>query len=104
MRDKKVDAGVLNSGIANEMFLDGRISQDKVKVLWESPPYADYVWAIQSDISKDQKSLIRNSFLHMNHDDDGKSMLKNIGANYFIPASHEDFIELEKIVLKMGIE
>lgn len=101
VRDGKAGAGVLNSDIARKMMLDGRLDKKKIKVLWESPPYADYVWAIQSDISNKQKTLIRDAFLHMSQDDEDQKILENIGAKYYIPASHEDFFDLEKIVLKM---
>lgn len=101
VRDGKAEAGALNSDIARKMFLDGRLDKEKIKVLWGSPPFADYVWAIQSDISNKQKILIRDAFLQMNQDDEDKIILENLGAKYFIPASHDDFIDLEKIVLKM---
>lgn len=103
VRDGKAEAGVLNSDIARKMYLDGRLDKEKIKVLWESPPFADYVWAIQSDISDKQKTLIRDAFLHMSQvlDDEDKKILGNLGAKYFIPASHDDFAELEKIILKM---
>lgn len=101
VRDGKAEAGVLNSDIARKMFLDGRLDKEKIKVIWESPPFADYVWAIQPDISIKQKTLIRDAFLHMNQDDEEKIILENLGAKYFIPASHDDFVDLEKIVLKM---
>ena len=101
VRDGKAEAGALNSDIARKMMLDGRLDKKKIKVLWESPPYADYVWAIQSDISNKQKILIRDAFLHMSQDAEDKIILENLGAKYFIPASHEDFIELEKIIVKM---
>ena len=101
VHDGKEEAGVLNSGIARQMFLDGRLSKEKIKVLWESPPYADYVWAIQSDINQKQKTLIRDAFLHMNQNGEDRKILEDLGANYFIPASHNDFVDLEKIILKM---
>ena len=101
VRDGKVDVGVANSGIVHEMFLDGRLNKNDIKVLWESPPYADYVWSIQSDINKKQKTLIRDSFLHLNQKEKDKEILKKLGANYFIPAGHNDFSNLEKIILEM---
>lgn len=101
IRDGKVDAGVANTGIVNEMFLDGRLSKDNIKVIWESPPYPDYVWAIQSDIKKEQQIEIRNVFLHLNQDIEGREMLENIGAHYFIPARHEDYSSLQEIILQL---
>ena len=101
VRDGKVDLGVANSGIVNEMFLDGRLSRDKVKIIWQSEPFADYVWAIQADIGKHQKILIRDAFLHMNHNSDDKELLMSLGANYYIPAGHSDFVNLEDVIVQM---
>ena len=101
VRDGKVEVGILNFEVAAEMFSDGRLSKDKVKIIWESPPYADYVWAIQPDISKKQRTLIRDAFMLMNQNPEDKALLRSLGANYFISASYEDFSNLEKIVLQI---
>ncbi|HED16368.1 MAG TPA: phosphate/phosphite/phosphonate ABC transporter substrate-binding protein [Gammaproteobacteria bacterium] len=101
VRDGKVEAGLTHSGIANEMFLDGRLGKDKVKVIWKSPPFADYVWAVQQDISKQQRTMIRDTFLYMNQNDEGKLLLQSLGANYYIPAGNDDFSKLEQIILQM---
>jgi phosphonate transport system substrate-binding protein len=100
VRDGKVEVGMLNASVAAEMFRDGRLTRDKVKIFWESPPYADYVWAIQPDINKAQGASIRDAFMQMNQDANHQALLKSLGANYFIPASHEDFSVLEQIILK----
>ncbi len=101
VRDGKIDVGLVNSGVVNDMFLDGRLSSDEIKVIWISPPYNDYVWAVQPDIRKHTKTLIRDSFLHLNHDGGHKELLKDLGANFFIPASHGDFKNLQQIILQM---
>jgi phosphonate transport system substrate-binding protein len=100
VRDGNVEVGMLNASVAAEMFRDGRLTKDKVKILWESPPYADYVWAIQPDISEQQRTSIRNAFMLMNQNTENIALLQNLGANYYIPASHEDFSDLERIVLQ----
>lgn len=101
VRDGKVDVGVANSGVVNEMFLDGRLSINKVKIIWQSPPFSDYVWAVQENISKRHKQIIRDAFLHMNIHGEDKGLLKHLGANYYIPADNDDFIDLEKAVLQL---
>jgi len=101
VRDGKIDLGVSNSGIVNEMFSDGRLSKEKVKVIWESPPFADYVWAIQADINKQQIITIRDAFLHMNQNAEDKILLQGLGANYYIPSEHDDFSRLEQVVMEM---
>ena len=101
VRDGKVDVGVANSGVVNEMFLDGRLTQDKVKIIWDSPSFSDKVWAVQADISKTNKTLIRDAFLNMNRHNKDKQLLKKLGANYFIPVGRDDFSDLERAVLEI---
>lgn len=101
VRDGKVDVGVSNSGIVNAMFADGRLKNDQVKIIWKSPAFSDYVWAIQPDISKQQRIKIRDAFLHMNYDEEDKTLLKHLGANYYIPSVDSDFSDLQQVVLEM---
>lgn len=101
VRDGKVEVGIANSSIVNEMFLNGRLNRDTVKVIWESPPFADYVWALQPDISKQQRTLIRDSFLRMQLDTEDRLLLQSLGANYYIPAGNDDFKNLAQIVQQM---
>ena len=100
VQDGKVDVGLANYSIIKEMFLDKRLSKEKVKIIWESPFYADYVWAIQADIDKKQITSIRDSFLQLSSDQSNKDLLRNLGANYYIPASHDDFKNLEEIIIR----
>ena len=99
VRDGNVDVGVSNSGIVNDMFADGRLKKEQVKVIWKSAPFSDYVWAIQSDVNKQQRIKIRDAFLHMNHDEDDKALLKHLGANYYIPSVSSDFSGLKQVIL-----
>lgn len=98
VRDGKVDAGVVNSVIVSQMFLDGRLTHKQVKIIWASPFYADYVWAVQADISTQQISGIRDAFLLMNQVEEDKQLLQKLGANYYIPAGDADFNNLKQIV------
>jgi phosphonate transport system substrate-binding protein len=101
VRDGRVVAGVANSGIVNEMFNDGRLSEQQVKVIWESPTYVDYVWAVQSDFPEDGMENILAAFLRLSQGNGHKEILQKMGANYYIPARVDDFSALEKIVVRM---
>ena len=100
IRDGKVQAGVVNSLILHEMFLDGSISKKNIRVLWESPPYADYVWGVQKDIDEEVRDKIQTAFLGLSKNDpQQKIILQALGASYYLSALHDDFVMLEKIVL-----
>jgi len=102
VRDGKVEVGVSHSGIVNEMFQDGSLTWDSVKVIWESPPVADYVWVVQPYLSKGLRIKIRDSFLRMNQDPANRILLQSLGANYYIPVVTDDFRVLEQVILEMG--
>jgi len=62
VRDGIVDLGVANHSVINGMFKDGRLSRQDVRILWETPAYPDYVWALRPEISKDYQIRLRDAF------------------------------------------
>lgn len=104
VRDGKVEVGAANSQIIHQMFLDGRLSPKSLRVLWESPPYVDYVWAIQPFIDESLRARIREAFLLLDgHDSSQVELLREMGAGYFLPVRHNDFLALEQIVVEVDM-
>ncbi|VAX08896.1 hypothetical protein MNBD_ALPHA03-2158 [hydrothermal vent metagenome] len=101
VRDGIAEVGIANSGIVNSMFLSGKLNNNMVKIIWQSPPFSDNVWALQPDISKRLTIEIRDSFLCLNHKDSDKALMKKLGANYYIPVTHDNFKELEQVIRHM---
>lgn len=101
VKNGKVFAGVANSSIVKQMFKQGTIKNSDVRILWESPAYADYVWATQDTFRNDLKRKIQNAFLSLNNrDNEQNNILQKLGAEYYIPANHSQFSELEIIMSK----
>jgi phosphonate transport system substrate-binding protein len=99
VRDGVVDAGVSNSGIVKDMFRSGTLSLDTTRILWETPPFYDYVWAVQSNGDKYFKNMIRNAFLKLTiSNPEHKEILTALGAGYYIPADFNDFSTLAKSI------
>jgi phosphonate transport system substrate-binding protein len=100
VRDGKVQAGVVNSVILHEMFLDGNLNKKNIRVLWESPPYVDYVWGVQKGLDEEVRNKIQTAFLGLSKNDpQQKKVLEALGASYYLPALHDDFVMLEKVIL-----
>lgn len=98
VRDGRADLGVANTHVIRSMFADGRLSRDDVRILWETPPYPDYVWAIQPNIGSAQKRRIRDAFLKLSPaDDDHLHILRQMSAGAFLPSGMEDFAALRVI-------
>jgi len=105
VRDKKVSAGVANAGIIASMYSDGRINKSDIRVLWTSPTYADYVWAIQPTISNKIKKQLETAFLNLNSSvPEHKTVLDKLGANYYVTANNTDFFELDVIFSRLTEE
>ena len=98
VRDGRVDLGVANCRVIRSMFADGRLSRDDVRALWETPPYADYVWAVQPNIDSVQQRRIRDAFLKLSPaDDNHRPILRRMSAGAFLPAGVDDFEALREI-------
>jgi phosphonate transport system substrate-binding protein len=99
VQDGIVDLGAVNSEIVEEMFRDGRLEPDSVRIVWETPPYADYVWASRSELGVDLTRRLRDAFLGLSPADERHvEILWRIGARGFFPASASDFYRLRDVM------
>jgi phosphonate transport system substrate-binding protein len=99
VRDGTVDLGVANSQIINAMFKDGRLEKNAIRVLLETPPYANYIWAVQPRMEPTIQTKIRDAFLDLSQENEkNRKILNGLNATYFIPSSVEDFSRLKAIV------
>jgi len=104
VRDGVVSAGAVNSIVYSQMLIENRVSADQVKVIWKSPPYPDYVWAVQANLSEHITNLLRNAFLSLSQNDSKhKKVLDKLGASYFLPARAKDFNVLKGVAIKQKL-
>lgn len=95
----KVDAGAAHSGIILEMFQKGLLRKNKVKVLWRSPVFPDYVWAASPDMDRVTITKIQEAFLSLNRSvPEHVRILDSVQAGYFLPATHKIFQVLENAI------
>lgn len=103
VRDGEVDAGVVNSEIIRKMFDDGRLQPGDIRIIWETPHYTDYVWAVHPQVRPVDRERIQQAFLHLSIDNpQHEAILSNLHAASFYPASIEDFSTLKKIMASRG--
>lgn len=98
VRDGETDLGAVNAIIADQMFRDGRLKRSQVRVLWETPPYPDYVWAIRGTIAEELRTRVRDAFLSLSADNPVHvEIMKKIGARTFLPVRADDFEQLREV-------
>ena len=99
VRDGEADVGAANSRIIDAMFFDSRLSATDVRVIWETPPYPNYVWAIHPGMNDELTIRLRDAFLNLTPTEESHAhILKLLGAESFVPASSRDFSLLREIV------
>lgn len=104
VRDGKVSLGVASREIIEKMFNEGRLGRDDIKVIWQTPPYSDYVWAVQQDLDTTFKTRLRDAFLNLSQFNKAdKELLESTGAGMFLPANQADYKQLRQVAKKMGL-
>jgi len=81
VRDGVIDVGAANANTVRSMLSRNLIGADEIRILWETPPYADYVWAIKPAIDENIRRNIRDAFLELSPDvEEHKAILEALNA------------------------
>ena len=104
VNDGTIELGAANSQIINSMFASGELDPQRIHIVWETPPYANYVWAVRPNITESFQNKLFNLFLSLlpsnkNH----AEILSNLGAGGFIPANLDDFDALREVAVQTGL-
>ena len=102
VRDGVVDVGAANATTIRSMLNRNLIKPNDIRILWETPPYANYAWAIRPQFAESFRSKIRDVFLQLSPDNaDHAIILQNLNAIGYIPADPDYFVALASIALEI---
>ncbi len=102
VRDGVVDLGVANSKAVDRLFKEGYLKKEDIRIVWETPPYANYVWAVHPSMKESTQIIIRDAFMNLSQENEKhRKVLSDLTANYFIPAGSKDFVKVESIIKTM---
>ena len=99
-----VDLGVVNPFVVKTMLEDGRLQEGMLRLLWETPPYSDYVWTVHRILDKNIKAQLLNAFLALDlTNEKHKKILEDLNSSGFLPAGAQDFKSLKEISRSLGL-
>jgi len=102
--DGTLDIGVANTQVIRGLLKSGQLGDGDIKILWETPPYTDYVWAVQSTINPTTKEKLLDAFLALSKiDEQQRHILEKQGAKSFLPVQEEDFTKLRELAVELGL-
>ena len=98
VRDGVVDVGAANATTIRSMLDENLIKPNEIRILWETPPYADYVWAIRPQFAASFRTRIRDAFLQLSPGNaDHAIVLQSLNAIGYLPADPDFFSRLASI-------
>ena len=94
---KKVDAGALNESVWQKLLDEKKIDPAKVRVLWTTPDYVDYTWAVRGDLDPAVVEKIRAAFLALDPSNpEHKKILDLQRTRKYVKSSVESYQAIEK--------
>ena len=101
--NRTVDAGVLSYKTYELRVEEGRVDPEVVRVIWQTPSYADYNWTASP---RAEEWLGANAFEQLAaalFAMDEPALLSAVNRSALIPASNADFAELEALALELEL-
>jgi phosphonate transport system substrate-binding protein len=100
----KVQAGALNADVWERMNEGNKFDKQKVKLVWITPEYVDYVWTARKDLSVDIVNKFREAFLALDpKNPEHKAVLELQSATQFVNAVPADFDAIERVGKATGL-
>jgi phosphonate transport system substrate-binding protein len=100
----KVQAGAMNKQVWERMAREGAVDTDEVKVIWQTPPYVDYVWTARAALPEQVRKGFADAFLGLDPTNpEHKPVLDRMGAEKYVTASPSDFDAIEAVATKIGL-
>ena len=100
----KVQAGAVNIEVWKRMESKQQFDPAKVRAIWTTPAFVDYVWAARKDLPAETVKKFADAFLTLDMNDPAeKAVLELQGAKKFVPAKAEDFAIIEQVGRSTGL-
>jgi phosphonate transport system substrate-binding protein len=100
----KVQAGALNIEVWDRLDKEHKVDTSKVKVIWTTPGFVDYVWTARKDVDPKLRDAFTKAFLDLDPSKpEHEAVLKLQGAKKFVPASPADFDAIEQVARSTGL-
>lgn len=104
VRDGVVDLGVANCLVVQNMFEDGQLLGDEVRILIKTPPYHDYVWAIRPGLPVEIESRILDAFLALDQTlPEHAAILRTQDADAYLPIGRDSFHEVRQAAASLEL-
>lgn len=100
----KVQVGALNIEVWNRLLDNNKVDLAKVKPVWTTPPFVDYVWTARKDLPPATVKKFADAFLSLDEKNAAhRPVLDLQGAKKFVTADEKDFAVIEQVGRSTGL-
>lgn len=97
------EVGALNYSVWEQAVADDEVDTDAVKVIWKTPPYADYQWTIRGDVDErfgeGFADRVQKALLNM----EDPELLESFPREGFIPAENSDYDNIRNTAKQLDL-
>lgn len=98
------EVGALNSQVWHSRLEAGEIDTDKVRLIFETPPYYDYHWVARPELGDTLKADIVAALSMLDPGDpDQAAILDFFGAGSFIETADDNYSSIEEVGRQTGL-
>jgi phosphonate transport system substrate-binding protein len=98
------DAGGVNASVFYRRYAAGDPDALALRVVWQTPPYTDYVWAARPALSAPLRQALVDAYLDLDLSSPrDRAALEAEGAAGFLPAFTSDFDEVRAVLRSQGL-
>jgi phosphonate transport system substrate-binding protein len=102
--EKKADIGAAKNTVFNRLASsDPRVS-DELMVLTRSPDVPANALCVRKNLDELLKRRLKEALLNMDHDEEGRAVLKDFGATRFIATTEEDYAVVFEFAAEIGLD
>jgi phosphonate transport system substrate-binding protein len=98
------DVGALDYTVFEKAQREGKIDPSKVSVVWQTPPFPDYVFVLRGGVNKvfgeDFNAKVGQAVVDLDDED----ILKAFGRPKFVPASNTQYEFIETLASALAAE
>ena len=100
----KVHVGALNKQVWDRMVEQKKVDTNKVKLIWTTPGYVDYVWTAGKNVDAMMQDKFKQAFLKLDGENPKhQTVLALQGAKKFVGAAPQDFDAIESVARETGL-
>lgn len=97
-----VDAGAIDESVYKSMIDGGQLDKTKVRVFFTTPPFVDYVWVANKNVSAADREMITKAFLDLKAPQDA-NVLAILRGTSFVRADEAEYATLRKIATSLSL-